>query len=354
MKIYNCEKCNKVFKQKSHYDVHINKKNPCNNISIFSNTINNTQNLPKNTQNLPKNTQKLPKNTKFTELSLDLYNNYTDRDILNKQIIINSESMKQYIDEKKCIYCNKEFSRKENIFNHIKYSCKKKKEIEKEKDNIFNELKVLKEKNDTLEKQNEKLINKMNKIENLLMKNNSNNSGNIINNDNSNIINTTNIGQQNFNLINYNKENLSLINRKKFLTAVKKGYNTPIEVTRAIHFNEDHPEYHNIYIPRINEKHAMVYKNNQWRLMDKDELIDDLHDQKKAFVEDNFDEFYNSLDYLKQKSLLRWMNSDDDEICIKNTKEGLKNLLFENKEMVLEYKKEYRKKSKSISICKNK
>ena len=26
---YNCEKCGKEFKQKSHYTTHTNKKNPC-------------------------------------------------------------------------------------------------------------------------------------------------------------------------------------------------------------------------------------------------------------------------------------------------------------------------------------
>ena len=29
MNKYTCEKCGKEFKQKSHHDTHINKKNPC-------------------------------------------------------------------------------------------------------------------------------------------------------------------------------------------------------------------------------------------------------------------------------------------------------------------------------------
>ena len=169
------------------------------------------------------------------------------------------------------------------------------------------------------------------------------------NNDNS-VSNINNINNQNnLMLANYGQEDLNKIDKKLFLKAAKKGFNIPVEVTRAIHFNEDHPEYHNIFIPRINERHAMVFKDDKWRLIHKNDLVDDLHDQKKAFIEDNYDEFYNSLDVHKKKSFERWLNADDKDLGILNTKESLKNLLYEEKDMVMNYKKECRKKQLKIN-----
>jgi hypothetical protein len=328
MGMYKCKNCEREFKQKCHLDNHHNKKIPCKktiNLAELNDIINsNDQQNILNIHNLD-------------NINSSLYY----QEFNNK--IVGSESLKQSLNENKCGYCYKQFTRKDNIITHIKYNCKKKKEIEVEKKIIFDKLKLLETKNISLEKINKKIINEMNEIKKILIKKNKI----------KNITNITNIEQQNYNLINYNKEDLSIIDRKKFLMAIKKGYNTPVEVTRAIHFNDAHPEYHNIYIPRINEKHAMVFKDNQWKLMNKDELVDDLHDQKKAFVEDNFDEFYNFLDDRKKKSLLKWMNSDDNENCIKNTKESIKNLLYENKNIVLEYRRECQKKIKEKILSKN-
>ena len=355
MKDYICKKCDRRFKQKCHLDNHLQKKNPCDTLlkkSILSTNFTENENtsLVKSTNFTENNKISLKKSTnlsKIQEFSTNFNKIQTNFLEDNKNPIINSQSIKQYINDKKCIYCYKKFARKENVIYHLTNSCKRKKEITKEKEMIFDQLKKLKDHNDNLEeqknnleKQNKLLIDKVDKIERMMCEN----KNYLIQENIDNSTNINNHQQNNVLLSNYGQEDLSKIDKKLFLKAAKRGFNTPVEVTRAIHFNDDHPEYHNIFIPRINEKHAMVYKEDKWRLMNKNDLIDDLYDQKKAFIEDNFDEFYDSLDEHKKKTLMRWLDANDDDQGIINTKESLKNLLYEEKDLAMDYKKECRKK----------
>ena len=81
MKIYMCELCKKIFKQKSHYDKHVlNKKRPCSTINIVNNNetlLTVAEILPKRSKSLPKVTKILPKPCetlpKNTENLLDIH-----------------------------------------------------------------------------------------------------------------------------------------------------------------------------------------------------------------------------------------------------------------------------------------
>lgn len=160
-KIYKCDKCDKIFKQKSHYEVHINKKYPCEKMNSIENLI-------------------------------------------QQKKIINEENMKIYIKNRICIYCDKKFARKENVMYHLKNSCCKNKKIKDKNDFIFHDLKNLREQNTQIREQNKILIDKMNKMEEYMLK--SDNHAKIINNDKSRTTNIDNSKHHNhLNLINYNK-----------------------------------------------------------------------------------------------------------------------------------------------------
>jgi hypothetical protein len=407
---YNCKKCGKGFKQKGHLKDHLNKKIPCDKLTNFPET---SLQISKNLNESPlislKNHEFTLKNHEFHEFSfknhekpfknhekiLKIQENHekpfkNHEKILkiqenheislrnhdfsldsneNHEILINSETMKKYLKNSQCVYCEKVFSRKDNVITHIKNHCKKVKEIEKVKYKIFIKLKNLedenveiKEQNIQIKEQNKILIDEMKKITELLTKKNMhieqnflsnhnhnhnyiNNTNNTNNNDNSKNINN-NIKQQNIMLVGYGNEDMSKINKDDMVKCIKRGYRTPIEMTKLTNFNENHPEYHNIYIPRINEKHGMMFKNNIWELIDKDELAVLIHDNNKAYVEDNLDEFMKHLNPMQQKSLKQWLQTHEHDQSVMNTKEEIKNLLYTRKHMALAMKKEIEKKEK--------
>jgi hypothetical protein len=356
MKKFECPKCNRNFSQKLHLDRHLNKKNSCDNIEV---NIDNNKKI----------------------------------NVANNKII-DAKTMRESLDQLKCVYCDKEFTRKNNVIYHIKNNCKKVKEIEDEKYQIFTRLKQLEEENnklkEKLEKKDEdfekKLIEKLDKkdedfekklekqkktlektfqktfektlkkeISSLRKESNitkySNNTTN--SNNNNNIDNSINT-QQNIYLANYDPKNMPALTNDEIVAVLKRGFQTPVELTRKIHFNPKFPEFHNIFIPRINERYGMVFMNNDWRLMDKDDLVDDIYENKRAFVVENLDTFINQLNEFKKKSLKRWLDMDDDDESIKNTKDDIKKLLFDNRKLAMNQKKEIEKmnRKKKLEIIK--
>jgi hypothetical protein len=100
----------------------------------------------------------------------------------------------------------------------------------------------------------------------------------------------------------------------------------------------------------------MIYTDDAWKITDRDELVNDIYENKRAFIIENLDTFINKLDENKKKSLKRWLDRDDDDEGIINTKEDIKRLLFDNRHMAMSRKKELdklnKKKLEIVSLAK--
>jgi hypothetical protein len=284
MKKYICYKCNKEFNQKCHLDEHQNKKIPCS----F--------------------------NDKLLQLSIKTCNQ-------NEDIKINKE---------KCEYCEKSFTRKDNLKYHIKNTCKIKKD---EIDNKY-KMEVIRLKMQLeIEKKEKKELEKC--VKKMINKTHINNYNNIINN---NYIDNS----KHLYLVGYNKEDVSKIDRKELIKALS-GYKTPSQLTKLIHCNKNYPEYHNVYIPKINEKYGMVYRNETWELMNKDELATDIYENKRSYIIDNLDDLKQDLSNIQIKRLTKFLNTPDNDEAIINTKEQIKEVLFNHRKLAMYRKTELEK-----------
>ncbi len=271
MVLYKCLTCLKEFKKKSHYITHTqNKKKPC------------EPNEPKINQNLPNLTfihQNLPNLTNLNE-------NLTDENI---NTLGDNKS-----NNITCVYCLKAFVNIYTLKRHLEGRCKVKKLDDKKKDEIFNRL---------LENEN-KVNNIINNFENL-QKVNDNKVNNIINNFenlqkeneklkqhikdleikynndikkivNKNINNTVNNNNVNIivpsdKLVDFGKEDLSKIPYEDIIKSCTgsniTGYHILVELIKQIHFNDEFPEYQNVYMTDRNREKYMFWKN-AWQLGD--------------------------------------------------------------------------------------
>jgi len=275
-----CPKCNAEFDRKCHYDRHMNRKFDCEQKLV---NLNDKNNFPNSFQNFPKND--------ILNLNNGINVNIDIDDDLGNEIFL-------------CCFCSKSYSSKGNLTKHLKI-CKIKKENDEEKENIFKlllekdkqhkeelkqhkeELKIHKGEVSELKKQNKLLLDKIDKLiksnsaKSKTIQNNttSNSNNSITNNTNTNSNNsiTNQTNQNNFITVNFGKEDLSIIDEKMFIDRIVKkpllsGVKIPDEVLKIIHFNPQYPQLSNIYISDINREKCMVFKDNEWKLSNIDNI----------------------------------------------------------------------------------
>jgi len=238
MPIYKCNKCLKDFKQKSHYDKHINnKKYPC--IQHFEN------------ENL---------------IESELNSGST-----NKRVKFEKEN-----EEIKCSYCNKIFKRSFCLNRHLDGRCIEKKqsdEIYRLKEMMSILLQNEQVKNETLKKAMDEIeqIKKENEnLKNNYPENKNINNGNInngtITNTSSNINNGI-IGNGNtINIVQFGKEDLSKLDVVKMMDIYLKstGGNILSNILKYINFNPDYPENFNIMISDLAREIVKIYNGQKF------------------------------------------------------------------------------------------
>jgi len=136
-------------------------------------------------------------------------------------------------------------------------------------------------------------------------------------------------------LVGYGKEDISKLDKSELIKALQNGFYSTTKLTEALHFNPKYPEYHNIYISNIKDKYAMMYDGTDWTLTMKDDLITRIYDDKKNYIEENLDEFIESLSISRKNALERWLNTDDNDNKIKEVKEHIKLLLYNKRSIPL-------------------
>lgn len=307
--MFKCKKCNREFKGKCNLARHMNTS--CSN---NRNTDNKCIKCNKEFNNIYNLRRHINLYCKVTKLE-------TNNDITKKDAIIKHNEINDKMNKNICNYCDKIFSNKSSLCRHIHHNCKIYKAQNKEKEDIYNELKRLREENKVIRKELEDYKKNINKT--------------VITNT---IINNTNNNTTNNNLIifSFGKEDISKIQTSEISKAMTMGFHSTLKLTDTIHFNPKHPEYHNVYIPNMKDKYAMVYKNDNWQLVNKHDLVDEIYDNKKDYIEENVEEFYNTMTKSQKNALNRWLLADEhnDKSIIK-IKESIALLLYNKKHIPL-------------------
>jgi transcription elongation factor Elf1 len=186
-----------------------------------------------------------------------------------------------------CKYCNKIFTFKTNKYRH-ENTCKLKEQPDKNMQETIKELKqqvalLLKEKgrihHKTLQKINNQLTN---------VNNNSNNNSNNNNNINNGTINNTYVK---FGNMDYEK----ILNPKQIRNILNKKYGCLEESIKKIHFNEEFPEYNNVFITNMRDNLAYVFNGDKFISIHKNEMLNELIDQHTNEINISLDKNKNKV-----------------------------------------------------------
>jgi hypothetical protein len=230
----------------------------------------------------------------------------------NENITNNNENITNNMEKKfNCKYCNKQFTYNQNKWDHEKNYCKNKtnnNEIENLK-NTINELKsqvslLLKEKGKIHHKTLQKINNQLNNTINT----NNINQGNIINNT-----------FVKFGELEYQK----VLNNGQIKQILNKQYQSLEESIKQIHFNDDLPEYSNIFITNMKDDLAYVFNGKEFISVRKNEMINELIDIHTKEINLSLEKNKNKINekyVTRLEKFLDMLNDDDTEFTDNDNK----------------------------------
>lgn len=365
---YSCSKCNKTFNKKSNYYNHLYKrKTPCNSISqktdiydlknptqINSNlTCSECNNIYSSTSNLNRHINKfhpskidqscdlnVPLSHTTPIYALDNQDNYYNSSDYNSTLPKYSQnptylhtkslSSTQITHNYQCQYCFTNYSRKDSLKRHINNNCKIKKINE---ENELNNNKIILNMQEKIDQLVSKLDIEQEK-ETHITNGDINCNNNTINN------NTTN-NVQNINILAFGKENIEYIDDKTVKMLLGCGFESVPQYIKRLHFNEPHPENHNIYISNERDNYVKKFTGKRWVNVDREDMIHELYIDGRDYLVDKYDELKDDLKKATITKFGRFKHNAkiEDIDTIKKNKKEIKRLLYNFRDIPLKTRK---------------
>jgi hypothetical protein len=234
------------------------------------------------------------------------------------------------VDKKpfECRYCERGFNSKSGMYKHME-TCKEKakkhnKKLNKTKGEDKKRMKNLEKTNKDLKNTLDIILKELKEIKK---------QNETKNNQTINIGNIGNINNNTINLIAHGKEDLTKLTKEEFLEILRSGYDSPIKLTEKIHFNPDRPENHNIYISNKKGKYALVFNGADWSSKNKKDVIQNLYEDKKDYIETYMSDYVADLTESRKKALKRWLDTPEEDAKIIRVKDALLMLLYDKREI---------------------
>ena len=105
-----------------------------------------------------------------------------------------------------------------------------------------------------------------------------------------------------------------------------------------MHFDPKKPEFHSVYISDKNRPNALQFNGDQWDTVEKDDVVDQLFDDKAYYLNAMFKELRNKLNSKTIIKYSRFMNDTDKEV-IESIKRDIKKLLYNKRHIPMATKK---------------
>ena len=139
-----------------------------------------------------------------------------------------------------------------------------------------------------------------------------------------------------FKINSFGQEDVGHISRDDYIKYMSTYFRGFLALIENIHFNKNVPENHNVYISNINSKYAIVYENSQWKLKDRDEVIDKIKSDKFNFLDKKVEEMNDELDTKTKHKFQDFRNKliEFEESDI-NTQKDIKLMLYNNRHLTM-------------------
>ncbi len=259
---------------------------------------------------------------------------YKTTNTLNKHIkTMHSSEIESEPRDIICEDCNKDFACIRNLRRHYEI-CKLrqqridtlKKENEKLKLDMIAKEEEFKQDMAELKKMVTELLNKNCKMHYKTLQKINNSAGRDLNNGviNNNTINIMALGHENIDEVLTKTDKLTILNKKE---------NALPYMIELVHFNDKFPQFKNIAITNMRTTFAHVYDpdNKVFKMVNKDELVEELIDYRVCDIEDYYLQYKNELDKPVRDKIEELIEHRGENEA---TKGKIKLLLFNNRHKI--------------------
>ena len=109
---------------------------------------------------------------------------------------------------------------------------------------------------------------------------------------------------------------------------VKTTYDGVIRLIEHLYFNDNRPQYQNVKMKNVREKHCEFYNGTMWKLIDESTLIHNIIVYTKDIIDNHFIKNKKKISRYYQERYSKFSNSFD-EIIIKKMNGKVKNDQYE-------------------------
>jgi len=273
MTLYKCPRCGHTTDQKNNLRKHFLRKNPCPN--IYANIS-----IDECFKTILFEEKQRYQKVSFCDTSEVSKSIICDTSEVSKSIICDTSEVSKSIicdtnpkissdgEKYECPDCKKTFSKKNNLYRHIKHFCKGciNNNLLNDQSNEISQLK----------KEIEILKGKTNNIQHIGVQNNNQ------------------IIQNNIFINPFGKENTDYITKEYVQNLVKDGpYACIQKLIKHIHFNPNHKENQNIKIPNKRDKFGMIYNGEKWIVENKIDMITTITENAFDLITEHCDDLNN-------------------------------------------------------------
>ena len=158
-----------------------------------------------------------------------------------------------------------------------------------------------------------------------------NNFGNVNININ-NGINITNNADSKY-LNSYGNENTDYITSEYVENLLDKPESTVMNLTKHLHFNNEHPENHNIGFTSQQGKFVHVYVNEKWMVIDIENALSDIHRKSIELVRNKISDIDENSDTSYKYDTFKKINKQNKKDVLKNTQFLMRNNILDKEKI---------------------
>ena len=101
-----------------------------------------------------------------------------------------------------------------------------------------------------------------------------------------------------------------------------------------VHFNKDKPENMNIYISSIKGNYVMMFKDNQWQIVNRKESIDDIFDKNEFEIETWYEVYKDKYPHIIKSFNTYLKNKEEDDAMLNDVKDEIMVMLYNKRTMI--------------------